>query len=74
MSCPELGNLSYLSICLATQTDPSNSLEELRLWIAKESAIDVGYQILMTARGKQVKLQNLHNEVRPPSTSDRCRI
>ncbi|KAL2046358.1 hypothetical protein N7G274_001805 [Stereocaulon virgatum] len=35
------------------------SLDDLRSWITRKLAVDAAHQILMTARGKQVKLQTL---------------
>lgn len=40
----------------------SARLDELRLWIFQETAIDTSHQILMTVRGKQVKLQTLQSD------------
>ncbi|KAL8837592.1 MAG: hypothetical protein Q9170_002469 [Blastenia crenularia] len=45
--------------------EPTNriaSLESLQSWIARASSIDPSDQILMTARGKQVKIQSLSLE------------
>ena len=40
------------------------SVEHLQSWISQNSFVDIPNQILMTARGKQVKLQTLLVEVR----------
>lgn len=40
------------------------SIEHLQLWISQSTFVDPLSQILMTARGKQVKLQTLQAEVR----------
>lgn len=74
MSCPRAGSLPHPFIRLAHQTDPDHSIEELKVWIAGESAIEAAHQILMTARGKQVKLQNLRSEVRSYSAFGRRHI
>lgn len=39
-------------------------IEHLQSWISQNSFVDTPNQILMTARGKQVKLQTLQAEVR----------
>ena len=39
------------------------SLEHLQSWILQKTGVDISQQILMTARGKQVKLQTLLQEV-----------
>lgn len=54
--------LTRAILCLFRETDSYNSLEDLRSWIARSTAIATRDQILMTARGKQVKLQNLVSE------------
>jgi len=46
------------------RADKLHSLEHLQSWIAQKASIGVSQQILMTARGKQVKLQTLSQEVR----------
>ena len=39
------------------------SLQQLQSWISRKSAIEPRHQILMTGRGKQVKLQTIELEV-----------
>ena len=41
----------------------SSSLDALKSWIARHTSVVAQRQILMTARGKQVRLQTLLNEV-----------
>lgn len=53
--------------CVSTEIDQCISHEDLRSWILRKTTIDPSHQILMTARGKQVKLQTLLSEVRSPT-------
>ena len=53
------GVASYIAI------DKASRIEQLQSWIAQRTSIDVTHQILMTARGKQVKQQSLNQEVWP---------
>ncbi|CAL8578103.1 hypothetical protein XPA_003904 [Xanthoria parietina] len=45
-----------------TPSSPFHTLESLQSWIAQNASVDPHDQILMTARGKQVKLQALSEE------------
>ena len=53
--------LAHSGDTLIADSCPS-SLDGLRSWIAKNTAVEAAHQILMTARGKQVKLQTLSFE------------
>jgi len=44
-------------------TSPFFSLDALKSWIARHTSVVAQRQILMTARGKQVRLPTLLNEV-----------
>ena len=46
----------------ATHPNSYSTLEELRSWISRKTSIQSAQQILMTAQGKQVKLQSLNTE------------
>lgn len=48
---------------LDADTNVLSSLDSLRSWIAKNTTIPAQDQILLTARGKHVKLQALLTEV-----------
>lgn len=46
----------------ATHPNSYSTLEDLRSWISRKTSIPSAQQILMTAQGKQVKLQSLNGE------------
>ena len=66
--------------CIQCPNPVPASLEALREWIAKETNIPSEDQILLTARGKHVKLQSLLTDVRiratfpPPLTNVHTRL
>ncbi|MCJ1357147.1 MAG: oligomeric, coiled-coil, peripheral membrane protein [Icmadophila ericetorum] len=51
--------LAHTGYCLIANPTSFKSLDHLRLWIGQNSSVEASDQILMTARGKQVKLQTL---------------
>ncbi|KAK4694323.1 autophagy-related protein 11, partial [Lecanoromycetidae sp. Uapishka_2] len=53
--------LAHSGITLTADPCPS-TLDELRSWISKKTGTEAAHQILMTARGKQVKIQTLSVE------------
>ncbi len=53
--------LAHSGVTLTVDPCPS-TLDDLRSWITRKTTIEASYQILMTARGKQVKLQTLSTE------------
>lgn len=53
--------LAHSGATVTADPCPSN-LDDLRLWIFRKTAVEASYQILMTARGKQVKPQTLSVE------------
>ena len=53
---------AHTGASLRTTPRAYNSLDELRAWISLKFGIQAQCQILMTARGKQVKLQTLQTE------------
>lgn len=54
--------IAHTGARLATDPKRFPTLEDLRSWISQKTSIDAPQQILMTARGKQVKLQSLLQE------------
>ncbi|MCJ1310252.1 oligomeric, coiled-coil, peripheral membrane protein [Agyrium rufum] len=62
---------------LKTNASEFTAVNELQSWIAQRASIDAQDQVLMTARGKQVKIQSLFLEVYAPqaaSSSWRSRL
>ena len=57
---------------LYSNADKIPSLENLQTWLSQKTTVDIHQQILMTARGKQVKLQTLQQEVYLTLSHDRA--
>lgn len=54
--------IAHTGLRLAADPRKTSSIEQLQLWVSQKASIDASQQILMTARGKQVKPQTLLQE------------